>query len=218
MASLNRGGMTGTELRNSFGPAATEATRVSVVSIKTASKYPTNATVTRSFLILLLVISVISFFLNKKSIRPISPGHLNFINFIGVITDKIYLPITQLNFGGTQLANSSGIFKLGRFECSGQASVSAAVPKSCFDLWKDGHTKSGIYQVMGSKYVETIYCDFARLPHQPGKTTSHIPIQRNRSVVHKLIILLNNTIIRLSKVDWILRCEIVASPFLCAKE
>ena len=50
-----------------------------------------------------------------------------------------------------------------------QVSVSAGMPKSCSDLWKIGHTLSGIYSVMGSDNVETVYCDFTRLPYEQGE-------------------------------------------------
>ena len=95
---------------------------------------------------------------------------------IGVITDKKYLPITRLNFGRTQLETSSGVHTLGRFECSGQVSLSG-MPKSCSDLWKIGHTFSGIYSVMGSNYIESVYCDFTKLPYEPGNN-------RNIDIMH----------------------------------
>ena len=92
---------------------------------------------------------------------------------IGVITDKRHLPITRLNFGRTQFETSSGVHTLGRFECSGQVSVSG-VPTSCSDLWKIGNTLSGIYSVMGSDYVETVYCDFTKLPYEQGPINMNI--------------------------------------------
>ena len=85
----------------------------------------------------------------------------------GVITDKKYLPITGLNFGRTQFTVSSGVHTLGRFECTGQPSLSE-MPKSCSDLWRIGHALNGIYSVSGSDYVETVYCDFAKQPHEQG--------------------------------------------------
>ncbi len=86
----------------------------------------------------------------------------------GIITDKNILPITRLNFGRTQLASSSGIHTLGRFECSGQVAISG-MPRSCLDLWDRWHTSSGFYLVMGSTQVESVYCDFTKSPKDPGK-------------------------------------------------
>lgn len=86
----------------------------------------------------------------------------------GVITDKNILPITQLNFGRTILESSSGVHTLGRFECTGQVVVSG-MPSSCEDLWQIGHTLSGLYSVMGITKVESIYCDFTKLPTDTGK-------------------------------------------------
>ncbi|XP_046448520.1 uncharacterized protein LOC124197226 isoform X1 [Daphnia pulex] len=86
---------------------------------------------------------------------------------IGVITDKNLLPITRLNFGRTVLENSSGMHTLGRFECTGQVAVQG-MPSSCQDLWLIGHTLSGLYSVMGAAIVENVYCNFTKLPNDPG--------------------------------------------------
>ncbi|XP_046641561.1 uncharacterized protein LOC124326839 [Daphnia pulicaria] len=88
----------------------------------------------------------------------------------GVITDKEILPITRLNFGRTQLDTSSGVHTLGRFECSGQMSETG-MTSSCQDLWRKGHTLSGLYSVMGTAMIETVYCDFAKLPSDSGFQT-----------------------------------------------
>ncbi|XP_046454475.1 uncharacterized protein LOC124202220 [Daphnia pulex] len=85
----------------------------------------------------------------------------------GVITDKSILPITRLNFGRTQLDTSSGVHTLGRFECTGQVVVNG-MPTSCEDLWRIGHTMSGLYSVMGAEMVESVYCDFNKLPSDTG--------------------------------------------------
>ena len=89
-------------------------------------------------------------------------------NYVGNISDKTFLPITRLNFGRTQLASSSGIHTLGRFECTGQVVVSG-MPNSCADLWRIGHSLSGLYSVMGTKQVESVYCDFTKLPTDSGR-------------------------------------------------
>jgi hypothetical protein len=88
--------------------------------------------------------------------------------YLGTITDKNLLPITRLNFGRTQLETSSGVHTLGRFECTGQVAVSG-MPSSCEDLWRMGHTLSGLYSVVGTKMVESVYCDFTKLPADTGK-------------------------------------------------
>ena len=88
----------------------------------------------------------------------------------GVISDKSFLPITWLNFGRTQLASSSGVHTLGRFECTGQVAVSG-MPKSCADLWRIGHSLSGLYSIMGEKQIESAYCDFTKLPADSGKSS-----------------------------------------------
>ena len=85
----------------------------------------------------------------------------------GVIEDKNILPITRLNFGRTQLETSSGVHTLGRFECTGQVAVTG-MPSSCEDLWRMGHTLSGLYSVVGSSMIESVYCDFAKLPNDSG--------------------------------------------------
>ena len=85
----------------------------------------------------------------------------------GIISDKSFLPITRLNFGRTQLASSFGVHTLGRFECTGQVDV-VGMPKSCADMWRIGHTLSGLYSVMGAIQVESVYCDFNKLPTDSG--------------------------------------------------
>ena len=43
------------------------------------------------------------------------------------------------------------------------------MPKSCEDLWKIGHHLNGLYSVIGSEMVESVYCDFTKLPSDAGK-------------------------------------------------
>ncbi|XP_057373213.1 uncharacterized protein LOC130694064 [Daphnia carinata] len=85
----------------------------------------------------------------------------------GIVTNKEILPITMLNFGRTQLATSSGVHTLGPFECIGQVTVDR-MPSSCEDLWKTGHKLNGLYSVVGVSTVESIHCDFSKLPHELG--------------------------------------------------
>jgi hypothetical protein len=95
----------------------------------------------------------------------------NFIEFqywAGVITAKTILPITKLNFGRTQLSSSSGAHTLGRFECSGGDTTVTGMPTSCEDLWRMGHSLSGLYFVMEGKLVKNVYCDFTKLSGEAG--------------------------------------------------
>jgi hypothetical protein len=43
------------------------------------------------------------------------------------------------------------------------------LPSSCVDLKMIGHTLSGIYSVMGSAKMESVFCDFIKLPDDAGK-------------------------------------------------
>jgi hypothetical protein len=65
------------------------------------------------------------------------------------------------------LETSSGVHTLGRFECTGQVAVSG-MPSSCADLWRTGHSLSGLYSVLGTAMVESVYCDFSKLPSDSG--------------------------------------------------
>ncbi|EFX66774.1 neurexin IV [Daphnia pulex] len=88
-------------------------------------------------------------------------------HFQGFITDKKLLPVTGLNFGRTQFEISSGVHTLSRFQCSGQVTISG-IPKSCEDLWRIGHSLNGVYSIVGSAMMESVYCDFTKLPEDPG--------------------------------------------------
>jgi len=89
----------------------------------------------------------------------------------GYITSKDALPVTKLNFGRTLATSSYGIHTLGKLECSGRATVDR-MPESCDDLWKIGHTLNGFYDVRGDKEVRSVYCDFTKLPGDPGIETA----------------------------------------------
>jgi hypothetical protein len=43
------------------------------------------------------------------------------------------------------------------------------IPSSCADLKMIGHTLNGFYSVMGSSMMESVYCDFTKLPDDAGK-------------------------------------------------
>ena len=106
----------------------------------------------------------------------------------GIITDKKILPITRLNFGRTLLTSSRGFHTLGRFECSGQVSV-IGMPMSCKDLWLLGHTKSGLYSVMGTKQIESVYCDYTKLTTDSGTNSLDDGIVRLNIIDIKLTII-----------------------------
>jgi hypothetical protein len=53
---------------------------------------------------------------------------------------------------------------------SNQSAVAInGLPSSCGDLKMIGHIWSGFYSVMGSAMMESVYCDFNKLPSDPGK-------------------------------------------------
>ncbi len=43
------------------------------------------------------------------------------------------------------------------------------LPSSCADLKSIGHTLNGFYSVIGSVKMESVYCDFTKLPDDAGK-------------------------------------------------
>jgi hypothetical protein len=43
------------------------------------------------------------------------------------------------------------------------------LPSSCEDLKMIGHTLNGFYSVIGSTMMESVYCDFTKLPNDAGK-------------------------------------------------
>ena len=42
------------------------------------------------------------------------------------------------------------------------------LPSSCSDLKMIGHTLNGFYSIAGSAMIESVYCDFSKLPSDPG--------------------------------------------------
>lgn len=42
------------------------------------------------------------------------------------------------------------------------------MPSSCADLNEIGHTLNGLYNIMGNKSVESVYCNFTNSPNDPG--------------------------------------------------
>ena len=50
------------------------------------------------------------------------------------------------------------------------AVAAAPMPKSCADLRYLGHSSNGLYLIMGTEKVETVFCDFTvPLPSDPSK-------------------------------------------------
>jgi hypothetical protein len=50
-----------------------------------------------------------------------------------------------------------------------QSAVSInGLPSSCGDLEMIGHTLNGFYSIAGSAMMESVYCDFSKLPSDPG--------------------------------------------------
>ena len=53
---------------------------------------------------------------------------------------------------------------------SNQSAVAInGLPSSCDDLKIIGHTLNGFYSVMGLAMMESVYCDFSKLPSDLGK-------------------------------------------------
>ncbi|KZS16721.1 Contactin associated protein 1-like protein [Daphnia magna] len=61
--------------------------------------------------------------------------------------------------------------KIDAFSCTCSANDATSIgkiPSSCQDLKAIGNTESGLYSVLGSKQVETVYCDFTEATDGPG--------------------------------------------------
>jgi hypothetical protein len=161
MESHIPGGTIGMETRNTFGPEVTPAS--------TAASADWKETVLNHLLCRVTAIPVYPhYYLIAVSVNSFQLLlYLKTYYVAGVITVKNLLPIARLNFGRTILDVSSGQYTLGRLECSGLVAVTG-MPKSCEDLWRIGHTLSGLYSVMGTAMVENIYCDFTKLPSDAG--------------------------------------------------
>ncbi len=53
---------------------------------------------------------------------------------------------------------------------SNQSAVAVnGLPSSCDDLKLIGHTLNGFYSIIGSAMMESVYCNFNKLPSDPGK-------------------------------------------------
>ena len=77
---------------------------------------------------------------------------------IGIVTDKNFLTVTRLNFGRAQLATG---LQLGRLRCWEKW---PSLEGQSFAWICGGSAVSGLYSVMGTELVESVYCDFIKLP------------------------------------------------------
>jgi hypothetical protein len=51
-----------------------------------------------------------------------------------------------------------------------QSAVSVnGLPSSCSDLKMIRHSLNGFYSIVGSAMMESVFCDFSKLPSEPGK-------------------------------------------------
>ena len=104
--------------------------------------------------------------------------------FKGFITATELLPVTRLSFGRTSLTGVKANYTLGRFECTGQATISSK-PSKCQDLFKLGHTLSGFYDVKGSStQISSTYCDFSKSSTEAGYETRYGFVDVKTSPVH----------------------------------
>ncbi len=76
------------------------------------------------------------------------------------------------------------------FEFSPMSTNESAVsvnglPSSCGDLKMIGHTLNGFYSIVGSAMIESVFCDFSKLPSDPGKMILSILIDsKNSEIFH----------------------------------
>ena len=77
------------------------------------------------------------------------------------------LPVTALLFSSIE-EYSYVSYTVGKLKCNGRAEVSK-VPESCSDLWAIGHNLNGIYLVKKSGALQSVFCDFSKLPGEEGR-------------------------------------------------
>jgi hypothetical protein len=76
------------------------------------------------------------------------------------------LPVMAVHLGSIE-EPSNVSYELGKLKCSGHAEVNK-VPESCSDLWAIGHNWNGIYLVKKSGALQSVFCDFSKLPGEEG--------------------------------------------------
>ena len=89
----------------------------------------------------------------------------------------------QIDERSVNLLSSHPIIHPSSAESSDNKTAVAAsgIPKSCADLRYLGHSASGLYLIMGTVKVETVYCDFSVLPSNTSKCTFHVLFTKRRS-------------------------------------
>ena len=59
-------------------------------------------------------------------------------------------------------------FEFAPMRSNGSAVAINGLPSSCDDLKIIGHTLNGFYSIAGSAMMESVYCDFNKLPSDPS--------------------------------------------------
>ncbi|KZS16841.1 Uncharacterized protein APZ42_017452 [Daphnia magna] len=80
----------------------------------------------------------------------------NLKNELGESVKDVAVMKTKIAELTTELKASTSATSIGR------------MPTSCQDLQQTGHVKSGINFILGNKSIETVYCDFTKLPNDAG--------------------------------------------------
>ncbi len=83
--------------------------------------------------------------------------------------------MTQLHFGQAVAPNGFGHFALGPLECHGNVVVKG-IPTSCVDVWRIGHTLSGVYIIRGFNKIVTVFCDFSKSLFDDGRLSYSVPV------------------------------------------
>lgn len=109
-----------------------------------------------------------------ERVKFISLKNLKVFTFLGFISNKDFLPIKSLRFGGRSSVNrlTSGRHTLGRLECNGQVNATSQMPSSCLDLWLSGQTQTGFYSIKGSsQQIELVYCNMTKPKTNSGNNS-----------------------------------------------
>ena len=102
------------------------------------------------------------------------------------------------------------------------AVAATGIPKSCADLRYMGHTANGLYLIMGTEKVETVYCDFTAFPSDQSKIViasifcKVVPIYSKFHLVNEINV--NVVFCRFPNLDRTGRRQIVARTFLCSEK
>ena len=74
----------------------------------------------------------------------------------------------QLLFNLLQEKNAANHFESAPISNYQSALSVNGLPSSCSDLKLIGHTLNGFYSIAGSAMMESVYCDFSKLPTDPS--------------------------------------------------